>query len=274
MYHHFPSLAEAFLNYFDVGLVATQEERNQEERLRYRVYCQEFGYEAAGAFPNHQETDRFDDHSLHCLITHKGSGEAAACVRLICATEEHSLPIETYCIGSIYADYLDSLTLERDRVCEVSRLAVDPAFRRRPGERHTRLGEFDAMDCSHQEQRTFSLLSIAAVLAGFSMSSLTHRTWIYTMMEDNLPRLLRRAGILMQQAGDNIDYHGRRSAYFITTDFALSNMRDDLLVMYQAIHERLECSGGTWPGSLFQADITTAGRQGALTPAPTRQGTG
>ena len=244
MYHQFPSLAEAFFNYFDVGLVATQEERNQVERLRYRVYCEEFGYEAADAFPNHQETDRFDDHSLHCIISHKGSGEAAACVRLICATEDRSLPIETYCIGSIHTDYLEPLTLERDRVCEISRLAVDPAFRRRPGETHTRLGEFDAMDCSHQEQRTFSLTSIATILASFAMSSLTDRTRIFTMMEPNhLPRLLRRAGILMQQAGDDMEYHGVRSAYFITTDIALSNMRDDLLVMYQAIHKRLVCSG-------------------------------
>ena len=59
------------------------------------------------------------------------------------------------------------------------------------------------------------------------------------MMETNLPRLLRRAGILMQQAGDPMDYHGLRSAYFISTDIALSNMRDDLLGMYDTIYARL-----------------------------------
>lgn len=239
MYNSFPSLAEAFLNYFDLDLVESQRQRDQIGQLRYRVYCEEFGYEPAEAFPDRRETDSFDDHSIHCVITHRGSGETAGCVRLICATEEHKLPLETYCLEQVYTDYLDSLAYERKRVCEVSRLAVDPAFRRRPGERHTRLGEFDAMDCCHQEQRTFSLISIAAVLAGFAMSSLTDRTRIYTMMEANLPRLLRRAGILMQQAGDPMEYHGRRSPYFITTDFALDNMRDDLHVMYEAIHARL-----------------------------------
>jgi len=239
LFNQFPSLAEAFLNYFDVDLVESQRQRERVGRLRYRVYCEEFGYEPAAAFPDGRETDSFDDHALHCEITHRGSGETAGCVRLICATDMHRLPLETYCLESVYVDYLDALSQERNRVCEVSRLAVDPAFRRRQGERHTRLGEFNAMDCCHQEQRTFSLISIAAVLAGFAMSSLTDRTRIYTMMEANLPRLLRRAGILMQQAGDPMEYHGLRSTYFITTDFALDNMRDDLRIMYDAIYGRL-----------------------------------
>jgi N-acyl amino acid synthase of PEP-CTERM/exosortase system len=245
LYHDFPSLTEAFLNYFEVGLVETQQARDQVARLRYRVYCEEFGFEPAEDFPDRLETDRFDDHSLHCIITHRGSGETAGCVRLICATETHSLPLEVHCQGSVYVDYLEPLGLERHRVCEVSRLAVDPAFRRRPGERHTRLGEFDAMDCCHLEQRTFSLISMAGVLAAFAMSSLTDRTQIFTMMEENLPRLLRRAGILMQRAGNDVEYHGQRSAYFITTELALDNMREDLLVMYRAIHERLVCSSNS-----------------------------
>ena len=239
MYNQFPSLAEAFLNFFDVDLVESPLQRERVGRLRYRVYCEEFGYEPAEAFPDKRETDCFDDHSLHCEITHRGSGETAGCVRLICATDKHSLPLETFCLDNIYVDYLDSLAQERNRVCEVSRLAVDPAFRRRPGERHLRQEEIEAMHRSHQEQRAFSLISIAAVLAGFAMSSLTDRTRIYTMMEANLPRLLRRAGILMQQAGDPMEYHGLRSAYFITTDFALDNMRDDLRIMYDAIYGRL-----------------------------------
>lgn len=239
MFNQFPSLAEAFLNYFDVDLVESPHQRERVSRLRYRVYCEEFGYEPAESFPDGLETDHFDDHSLHCEITHRGSGETAGCVRLICATDKHALPLETFCLENVYVDYLDTLAAERNRVCEVSRLAVDPAFRRRPGEWHTRLGEFDAMACCHQEQRTFSLISIAAVLGAFAMSSLTDRTRIYTMMEANLPRLLRRAGILMQQAGDTMEYHGQRSAYFITTDFALDNMREDLRVMYDAIYGRL-----------------------------------
>lgn len=243
MFNSFPELAEAFLDYFDLELVESQQQRDRVARLRYRVYCEEFGYEPAEAFPDRRETDAFDDHSIHCVITHKGSGETAGCVRLICATEEHQLPLETFCMEQVYVDHLDSLAQERNRVCEVSRLAVDPAFRRRPGERYTRLKAFDAMDCCRLEQRTFSLISLAAVLAGFAMSSLTDRTRIYTMMEANLPRLLRRAGIQMQEAGNAMDYHGRRAPYFITTECALSNMREELLLMYDTVYARLAFNG-------------------------------
>jgi N-acyl amino acid synthase of PEP-CTERM/exosortase system len=242
LFNQFPSLAEAFLSYFDVDLVTTADQRNRVARLRYRVYCEEFGYEPTDAFPDKRESDAFDSHSLQCIVKHRGSGRTAGCVRLICAGEDLYLPLETYCRESIYVDYIESLQEDRDRICEVSRLAVDPVFRRRPGEFHTRLGEFDAIDCCHQEQRTFSLISIAAVLAGFAMSSLTGRTQIFTMMEANLPRLLRRAGILMQQAGDTTDYHGQRSAHFVATDFALENMREDLYAMYEVIYGRLAAS--------------------------------
>jgi N-acyl amino acid synthase of PEP-CTERM/exosortase system len=243
MYKQFPSLTEAFVNYFDVDLVTTPAQIEQASRVRYRVYCEEFGYEPTAAFPNRLETDEFDAHSLHCLVTHRRSGRAAGCVRLVCASENHTLPLEEHCLENVYVEYLDTLMGgDRNRVCEFSRLAVDATFRKRPGEDHTRLGEFDSMDCSHQEQRTFSLVGIASFLAAFAAANLAQRDYIYAMMESNLPRLLRRAGILVQQAGDTMEYHGQRSPYFITTELALNNMRDDLHGLYDAIHERLAYS--------------------------------
>jgi hypothetical protein len=116
------------------------------KHLRYRVYCEEFGYEPAEAFPDKREMDDFDSHSMHCLVTHKRSKRAASCVRMICASDEHMLPIEHFCRENIYVEYMDSLTDDRDELCEISRLAVDAAFRHRPREKHTRIGEYDAMD--------------------------------------------------------------------------------------------------------------------------------
>jgi len=36
-----------------------------------------------------------------------------------------------------------------------------------------------------------------------------------------------------------MEYHGRRAAYFISTEMALENMRDDLRVLYDVIRARL-----------------------------------
>ena len=239
MYKNFPSIAEAFLNYFDVDLVTSATQMEQVARLRYRVYCEEFGYEQAEAFPGRQETDAFDDYSLHCLVTHKRRQLPAGCVRLICASDDHALPIETHCQQSIYLDYLNDYMSDRETLCEVSRLAVDSAFRRRVGEKQTRVGDFNAIDCCHLERRTFSLIAVAAIMAGFAMSSLTGRDHIFTMMESNLPRLLRRAGIPVSRAGDTMEYHGQRSAYFISTEASLAQMGQSVLALYETIYQRL-----------------------------------
>ena len=86
MHQEFPTLADAFLSYFDVRLVTSSAMRVKAAQIRYRVYCEEFGYEAADNFPDHKETDEFDAHSLQCLITHRRSGRAAGCVRMVCAS--------------------------------------------------------------------------------------------------------------------------------------------------------------------------------------------
>ncbi len=235
----FPSLADAFLNYFDVDLVSSPEMASKAAGLRYRVYCEEFGFEERSAFPDHREADEFDRFSIQGLITHKRSSRAAGCVRLVCASETHKMPFEVHCMDSIYVDQLDTLSSERSQVCEFSRLAVDAAFRKRRGESHTRVGEFDALDCCHQEQRTFSMIGIAAFLTAFALACLSNRTRVFAMMEANLPRLLRQSGIEVQKVGDIIDYHGQRAAYFTTTQSALSGMRGDLRSLYEAIEGRV-----------------------------------
>lgn len=253
MYKNFSSLAEAFLSYFDIDLACSARQIEQVERVRYRVYCREFGFEPAAAFPDLRERDRYDEHSLHALISHRRSGRPAGCVRLIYAAEKQTLPLEDFCRESLHLGYLETLAGNRDNICEFSRLAVDYAFRKRPGEEHTRVGEYDAIDCCHQEQRTFSLVGIATFLSAFALAELAGRGEVFAMMEPNLPRLLRRSGILVQRAGDPIDYHGERTAYFINTDLAVENMNEDISALYQALKQRL--AAGFQPQERFSVQF-------------------
>jgi N-acyl amino acid synthase of PEP-CTERM/exosortase system len=239
VYKTYPSLAEAFLDYFDIDLVMSPRQMEAVERVRYRVYCQEFGYESAAAFPDMREHDHYDEHSVHCLIKHRRSARPAGCVRVICASEQHSLPLEDFCREAVHLRHHMTLAENRDEICEFSRLAVDHAFRKRLGEHHTRLGEYDALDCCHLERRTFSLIGIAAFLSAFALAELTGRTQIYAMMENNLARLLRRSGIEVHRAGDSTDYHGQRTPYFAQMDRALVNLPDDLAALYQTVLQRL-----------------------------------
>ena len=238
---HYP-LSENFLRYFDVAFAGTDTLKGEVYGIRYNVYCEEFGYEPAEAFPDHQEKDGFDDYSLHALVTHKGSGLPAGCVRLVSPRGEdgvHPLPFERNCAQSLDKGFIDSLALDRSKVCEISRLAVDGMFRRRAGERITRYGEVEGLDCTQQERRTFSVIAVACFLAATALTDMSGRTNVFAMMEPFLPRLLNRSGIEFRRAGEDIDYHGLRAPYFITTQSAVDNMRPDLKELYTEIYGRI-----------------------------------
>ncbi len=236
------SLSESFQRYFTVDFAMTSEQKRKVFEMRYRVYCEEFFYEPADRFPEKREHDEFDNKALHSLITHRSSGMPAGCVRLVPTTgdvETDPLPFEKHCFDSLDKGFIDSLDVPRNTVCEISRLAVDGAFRRRSGEALTRFGEVDAMDCSRQEQRSFSLIAVAGFLASTALTDLTGRTNVFAMMEPFLPRLLKRSGIMFQRAGKDINYHGIRAPYFIRTQSVLKNMRPDMSELYHWIRGQI-----------------------------------
>lgn len=230
---------ESFHDFFSVKLATTPEEVAAAQRVRFRVYCEENNFEPQELFPEGLEHDEFDNYSLHLIVTHRRSGETAGCVRLVLADEEYRLPMEHYCLGTIYTDYLTDLNNERTQVAECSRLAVDPAFRKRSGEWHTALGEFNAMDCCHRERRSFSLVGVATCLSAYALADLSGRHEVYAMMDSYLPRMLRRSGLLVQQAGDYMHYHGTRAPFYINTHSAISNMHTDIRTFYHSLHAAL-----------------------------------
>ena len=239
------TLAENFLKYFEVGLATTSSQIDSALRIRYDVYCEEFGYEPAENFPDKKEYDEYDDHSIHCLITHKSSGMPAGCVRLITTSdEEHRdlLPFEKVCRNILNEELVSELGLERETMCEVSRLTVHSAFRRRAGEGFTRYGKVSAADCRCQEQQAFELIAVANFLATMAVTVLTGRINVFALMGSYLPRLLSRSGIVYKKVGEDIVYHGRRSPYFGRTQPTLDNMRPGLKDLYNAIYDKINQS--------------------------------
>jgi N-acyl amino acid synthase of PEP-CTERM/exosortase system len=233
------SLTDSFQQYFFAELASTPEQQRDSYRVRYRVYCEEFEYESAENCAGRLEVDEFDEHSYHCIIRHRSTERAAGCVRLVALDKDRLMPIEKYCLDSISPEYKRILEDDRQKVCEISRLAVDGAFRRRLGETCTRWGKPAAIDVSRREQRTFSLIAVAAFLGAAALSDITGRTRTFAMMEPFLPRLLQRSGIKAYAAGSEVDYHGIRAAYFMSTEEAVAGMKPELRQLYSAVHENL-----------------------------------
>ncbi len=232
-------LAEDFLRYFEVGLALGEEDRRATWRVRYRVYCEEFGYEPAERFPNGEEKDLYDDFSTACLVRHRETGMPAGCVRLVPALPDLPLPLERHCGEALDRPLLQELGLERTRLCEISRLAVDGAFRRRSGEAVTRFGEIEALQCPLQERRTFPLIAVALFLAATAASAMIGRNQALAMMEPFLPRLVRRSGIVFRQVGKETEYHGVRAPFFGTLEAVEQGLRQDLQPLYRTIRRHL-----------------------------------
>ncbi|MCZ6831824.1 MAG: PEP-CTERM/exosortase system-associated acyltransferase, partial [Gammaproteobacteria bacterium] len=154
------SLAGSFQQYFVAELATTPEQKRDAYRVRYRVYCEEFQYEPAENCAGRLEIDEFDEYSFHCLIRHRSTDRVAGCVRVVALDSKLLMPIEKHCLESIDPEYRKILEDDRSQVCEISRLAVDAAFRRRLGESGTRYGKPDAVDVSRREQRSFSLIAV------------------------------------------------------------------------------------------------------------------
>ena len=229
------SLVEEFQRYFTIEQALTQEQLNSVYRVRYRVYCEEFQYEPADACPNQLETDEFDVHSRHCVVVHKATGMPAGCARLVLADEQRLMPMERHCASAIDQQLLRSFDGRRDTVCEFSRLGVDGAFRRRPGERESRFGEISALEFSSREQRTFPLVAMATILSALALSELIGRPHCFAMMEPFLPRLLRRSGLLARPAGQDTEYHGVRSPFYWETRERVSTLEPEFKEFYDAI---------------------------------------
>ena len=237
------SIAENYHKYFRIRIADTEDLRNETFGVRYRVYAEEFGFESIDEFPDQKESDEFDHQSIHCLITHRSTGDAAGCVRLVptfSSEVRDPLPLEKYCSSCLDMNFIKAMAVPRESMCEISRLAVDGKFRQRPGERKTRLGSVDSAANSPEELRTFPLIAVSAFFATISLTQLVGRPNMFMMTEPFLPRLLSRYGIMIERAGHDMDYHGVRAPYYLNGEQAAHGIKSELRELYSSIYEQFK----------------------------------
>ena len=239
----FTGVGEHFSEYFEVHLANTEDLRRQVYRIRYDVYCREFGYEREEDCPGGFESDEYDDFAMHCLIKHRESGMGAGCIRIVLPPHERPdflLPMERFCADSLNDPVLHPSRLPRERIAEVSRLAVHTQFRRRPGESESPVGQLAMEDMTEEEKRTFPLLGLALFCAGTSLMRISGREDAFVMMERRLARRLTSTGFPFAQVGEPMEYHGSRAAYHVPVQRVLDAMPDMIRSLHAFVDESLE----------------------------------
>jgi N-acyl amino acid synthase of PEP-CTERM/exosortase system len=232
------SLFMDFAQYFELTLALTEEQKADVFRVRYSVYCEEFGYEDAAQFKDGLERDAFDEQSIHCLVIHKESGVPAGCVRLVNVEEGTRMPMEDHCEGALDEEFFSHFEHRRGTMAEISRLAVDGQFRRRRGETESRFGNTDSLHFAAREKRTFSLIAVSLFLAASAVADLMRRKDCFAIMEPFLPAILRRTGVMVKRVGDDFDYKGVRAPYYLNIDEAIRGAPDELRLCYEVVRSQ------------------------------------
>jgi len=220
-------LIQGFNQYFTIQRAKNQTVLDDIYRIRYGVYCQEFGFD----LPNKQglEQDQFDRYSSHCLLTHKSSGVNVGCIRVISLPEENQsieLPFITHCADSFYPEQLSPEAITVNEVSEISRVAVVPEFRRRLGENGTKDGLATIQDDFNQTRR-FPYITPSLYLAAGALFLASKKQQIFVATEPRLIRSLAKLGIRFQQVSELTNYHGQRAVY----SFTRQSVQEDIQAM-------------------------------------------
>lgn len=202
---------------FSVTVADTPASIEAAYRLRHQVYCVERGFEQSqGAI----ETDTFDPHARHVLLTQRSTGRVVGTVRVVAtqrAEPATRLPIQTLCPSNLLR------VLPIRNTGEISRFAISKDLR-------------DASCAGNALLRLGLMQGIVRLSADMG---LTH--WC-AVMEQTLLRLLRVSGIHFQPLGPAIEHRGLRQPSWGRIDGVLARMRRERPAVWDYITE----SGSLW----------------------------
>jgi len=221
------ALIQGFNQYFTIQRAKSQAVLDDIYRIRYGVYCQEFGFD----LPNKQglEQDQFDRYSSHCLLTHKSSGINVGCIRLISlpeASQSMELPFITHCADSFYPEQLNPEAITVNQVSEISRVAVVPEFRRRLGEDKTK-GGLATIEDNYNQTRRFPYITPSLYLAAGALFLASKKQEIFVATEPRLIKSLTKLGVHFRQVSKLTNYHGQRAVY----SFTRQSIQEDIQAM-------------------------------------------
>ncbi|HSH58009.1 MAG TPA: PEP-CTERM/exosortase system-associated acyltransferase [Halomonas sp.] len=220
----------------------------QKERafaLRHAVFHEELHYEIGEKTNRPLEKDVYDHNSILCLLQHKASNVDAGCLRvvLIDSNPNHpikNLPLEEYSGDSLEGSALHPSVFPKNQLCEVSRLAVHPSFRKKSSP-PTGVKDEDISNIgSENNEKQSALISLSLFLAATAIVGISKRRHVFAMIEPRFNRLLKVAGLHFQRAGETIDHCGLRAAYYIDQKQAEKNLPERVMPLYARIKNCLE----------------------------------
>ncbi|MDY0014532.1 MAG: PEP-CTERM/exosortase system-associated acyltransferase [Rhodocyclaceae bacterium] len=237
------SLGEGFKRYFEVVAATTDELRNDVYRIRHDVYCEELGFEPVR--PDGLESDQYDSHSTHCLLRSvSDSHDLVGCARMVTvnpADPDEPLPFERLCHATLDRSIVDPARLPRDKIGEISRLAVRARYRRRRGEEKVAVAIGDE-DFGSQDNPRFPYIPIGLYLSMTALAKHLELEHVFVLTEPRLASHFAKLGLEITQIGGPVEHRGARIPSMFNTERTIRNMRFLLKPIWRVVEEEVERS--------------------------------
>jgi len=209
-------------------------------KLRYKVFCLEWGFEKPDSHAGRIVTDVYDNNAVH-FAAHDENQKTVGAIMLIPDSSE-GFPLEKYCELDINPD-----ELPRNSLAEISRMVVHRDYRRRsedkyiygPDEERRSIGSFHFQQSysNHKVQhrraadkyrsrqpakrpnefygdrRRRHEVIMDLYRAVYQESKRRQITHWYSVMTKGIVNLLNRFGFRYEAIGDPVDYNGIRTPY-------------------------------------------------------------
>lgn len=235
------NLADNFRRFFAVAPALRPAEVEDVFFIRHDVYARELGFEPVR--PDQRETDAYDARSVHCLLrTSETDQRLVGCARVILADPAQPdtlLPFEKACRDSLWRDKLDPARLPREKMGEVSRLAVLSNFRRRRGEEQRPVA-LDVQDFGDEQQPRFPYIPVALYMASVLMAQRRGVEYLFTLTEPRLAEHFAKLGVNIVPIGAPIEHRGTRVPSLIEAATVEAGLRLMIRPLWKAIDEQMQ----------------------------------
>ena len=228
-------LGTAFEQYFEVVPALTKDLVKEAYRIRHSGYCEDLQFEPLQG--NKFEMDEFDKYALHLLIRSIKDDAFIACSRIIRPPTDDIgwlLPFERTCAKQLDRSIIDPSKLPRNKIAEVSRLAVVADFRRRKGESSQPINLSEA-DYEVTQFPRFPYIPLGLYYGTLELARLKAIEVLFMLTEERLAKHLCKLGFQQKFIGAPIEHRGLRYPSMIVVNDAICNLRPIFRPLYQTI---------------------------------------
>jgi N-acyl amino acid synthase of PEP-CTERM/exosortase system len=234
------NLSSSFKQYFEIVPAFSEVLKDEAFRIRHQVYCEDLKFEEIRL--DGREFDEYDRYSIQLLVRSIQTNEFVGCTRLIYPKLEDSslpLPIEKSCIDKLDKSIIDITKLPRDKIAEVSRLAVLNKYRRRKSDTHSDVSVSNE-DFGTEKQPRFPYIPVSLYLGATKLSHLHGIKYVLVLTEERLAKHFCKLGFDLQFIGNPIEHHGKRIPSMMSVDGTINKMCSLLRPLYQIISADIE----------------------------------